>query len=185
MPPKPSLIDPPNAGISIAELLDRLDRMEQRSSAERREQAEAFGARIEAEADRAHKDAHSVAETLGTRLVESIEALGQRVAAGDEALGKRLDDLRGAFAEDRAATRLDAASARKENRALLSLMLVIIAGFGGLNLYMKADGSVGVSQPVAVAIEADAVPVEEAAPMDDPEVPDVVAPVLDETTAPP
>ena len=126
VPPPASIT--PEPGLSLREILDRMDRMDDRSSAERRAQAEAFSARIEDEANHAQAAAQALVAALGERVTE----LGMTI-------DKRIGDL---LAEQ--------ASARRENRWLMMLMVVLIGGLSGLNLWVKADGSVGVSQPTAV-----------------------------------
>lgn len=164
------------ANISIPEILghleaierrtsERQDRAEERSSRERKEVTASFGQRIEDEANHAQKASLAQSVTLGERIADLGDTLGQRIDAlgtslaaqiekGDDALGKRADELRASLLVERSLDREDAKSARKENRALISLLLLLIGGFGGLNLYFNADGTMGITQPgVTVAAE--------------------------------
>jgi hypothetical protein len=134
------------APITITALLDRLDRMQQTASEERRELARAWHEQMRAIADDAKGDARAASEALGQRMTDGFAALGQRIADLGAATDKRMADQLAAQA-----------SARMEQRAIMLPMLLIIAGLSGLQLWLKADGSAGVAP--AGAVQADAAPV--------------------------
>jgi regulator of protease activity HflC (stomatin/prohibitin superfamily) len=132
--PTPAAVAAPDPGLSVRDILDRMDRMDDRASAERRAQAEAFSARIEAEADHAQQAAQAL-----------VDALGQRVGDLGAAVDKRIGDL---LAEQ--------ASARRENRWLMMLMVAGLLALGGINVALQPDGGIDLSR---ASVDAEPAPV--------------------------
>lgn len=127
---------PPTAApLSVADILDRMDRQAERASEERRAMAEQWGERMREVAEDAEQHAERTAASLGQRITD---------------LGASMDRRVGDLIAEMHAGREDARAARKESRVVNVLMLLIIAGMGGLTLWIKPDGSAGVA-PAGVA----------------------------------
>ena len=146
----PPVVDEP-APTLVDRLLTRMDRLEERASEERGKQAEQFGERLGDITEAGDRRA----EALGQRIEDEakhaqaaakalVDGVGQRVTDLGAALDRRIGDL---VAEQRAG--------RKELRWLMMVLLLINAGLSGLNLWIKADGSVGVAPVGTMSAEVD------------------------------